>query len=200
MSEQKNKKNPTIGCCGIDCGLCPRYYTEGKTRCPGCFGENFIQVMGQSCSLISCCFKVKKFETCGKCNDFPCEKFNNEWFGENAYDSFVTHKKAMSNLYFIKSHGFKEFLRQQKKRMQYLNIFLGQFNEGRSKNLFCLSSAILSINGLKESLDCAKREIEKKGILKNDLKSKAKILKKCLFKIADEESIELKLNKPSHWK
>jgi hypothetical protein len=26
--------HPTIGCCGIDCGLCPRYYTDGPSRCP----------------------------------------------------------------------------------------------------------------------------------------------------------------------
>ena len=53
------KKYPTIGCCGIDCGLCPRYYTEGKSRCPGCFGPQFMDIMGQSCSFITCCVKNK---------------------------------------------------------------------------------------------------------------------------------------------
>lgn len=35
------KKIYTLGCCGLDCGLCPRFYTEGSSRCPGCCGENF---------------------------------------------------------------------------------------------------------------------------------------------------------------
>jgi len=37
----KLKKNETIGCCGIDCGLCPRFHTKGDSVCPGCGGENF---------------------------------------------------------------------------------------------------------------------------------------------------------------
>ena len=50
----------TVGCCGLDCGLCPRFYTQGSSRCPGC---------------------------CGECSDFPCPKFDRE---TGAVDSFVT--------------------------------------------------------------------------------------------------------------
>jgi hypothetical protein len=54
------KKYYTLGCCGIDCGLCPRYYTEGgeESRCPGCFGENFVQ-KHTPCSTASCCIKME---------------------------------------------------------------------------------------------------------------------------------------------
>jgi hypothetical protein len=30
-----------VGCCGIDCGLCPRFHTNGPSACPGCDGDNF---------------------------------------------------------------------------------------------------------------------------------------------------------------
>jgi hypothetical protein len=36
---------PTIGACGLDCGLCTRYYTVGPSRCPGCCGpDSFTKV------------------------------------------------------------------------------------------------------------------------------------------------------------
>jgi hypothetical protein len=38
LKEYHIKKYPTIGVCGLDCGLCPRYYTIGPSRCPGCAG------------------------------------------------------------------------------------------------------------------------------------------------------------------
>jgi hypothetical protein len=50
------KKYHTLGCCGIDCGLCPRYYTEGASRCPGCFGENYKK-KHPPCSFATCCVK-----------------------------------------------------------------------------------------------------------------------------------------------
>ena len=50
------KKYPTIGVCGLDCGLCPRYYTIGPSRCPGCAGPDFFN-KHPSCSFITCCVK-----------------------------------------------------------------------------------------------------------------------------------------------
>ena len=195
-----NKKYPSIGCCGIDCGLCPRYYTEGKSRCPGCFGQKFLEVMGQSCSFITCCFKEKKLETCGECKDFPCSKFDSKWFGKDAYDSFVTHKKAIPNLNFIKNKGFEEFLKQQEKRIVFLREMLTDFNDKRSKSFFCLASALLPVEIIEESLKSARDSIKKLKIKKDNLKDKAKILRDFLQSAADKEGIKLKLQKPPNWK
>jgi len=194
------KKYPTIGCCGIDCGLCPRYYTEGKSKCPGCLGPHFLEIMGQTCSIITCCFKNKNLETCGECKDFPCQKFDSEWFGKDAYDSFVTHKKATPNLNFIKDKGFEEFIKQQEKRIKILKEMLVNFNDGRSKSFFCLASALLPIQVLENSLDIAKKNINKPEINKDDMKIKAKTLRDILQSAADKEGIKLKLLKPPNWK
>ncbi|KYK33775.1 MAG: hypothetical protein AYK22_06060 [Thermoplasmatales archaeon SG8-52-3] len=194
------KKYPSIGCCGIDCGLCPRHFTEGKSKCPGCFGPNFLDVMGQTCSFISCCVKNKNLVTCGECSNYPCEKFDSQWFGENSYDSFVTHKKAIPNLNLIKKKGFDEFIRLQKKRIKILKIMLKDFNDGRSKSFFCLASALLSIDILEKSLESASNIIDKQKIKKDDIKGKAKILKDIIKSNADKEKISLKLQKPPNWK
>lgn len=193
QQEKIEKKYPTLGCCGIDCGLCPHFYTEGTSRCPGCFGPDFLN-KHPSCSFITCCVKKKGLEVCSECTDFPCSKFD-DWFKKESYDSFVTHKKVKPNLLFIKENGFKKFIKDQHKRMNLLEIILKDFNDGRSKNFYCICATLLSIQGIKESIKKAKAK--SKNV---DLKIKAKILKDLLKKTAKKEKVELKLNKPPNWK
>lgn len=115
MSKYPIKKYPTLGCCGLDCGMCPGYYTIGKSRCPGCFGPDFFNKISWSCSFITCCVKKKNLEVCGECDEFPCQKFDSSWLKDGCeYDSFLTHKKAYSNLNFIKKSGIEKFIEQQR--------------------------------------------------------------------------------------
>lgn len=193
QQEKIEKKYPTLGCCGLDCGLCPRFYTEGKSRCPGCCGPDFFKV-NPGCSFTICCVKKKNLEVCSECPAFPCEKFD-DWFGNKAYDSWLTHKKAEPNHQFIKKHGLKEFIKQQKQRMNLLEKMLRDFNEGISKSFYCLSATLLSIKGLQDSIKEAEEQTKN-----DDLKTKAKKLKEILKKTAEKEKVELKLNKPPHWK
>ncbi|MCK4310774.1 MAG: DUF3795 domain-containing protein, partial [Methanomicrobia archaeon] len=144
------KKYPTIGACGLDCGLCPRYYTQGPSRCPGCCGSDFFS-KHPTCSFITCCVKKKNFEVCAECPEFPCSKF--EFEGENSYDSFITHRKTIFNLNFIKEKGIEKFIEQQKKRIKLLETMMNHFDEGRSKSFYCIATALLSIESLEKSLN-----------------------------------------------
>jgi len=174
------KKYPTIGACGLDCGLCPRYYTQGPSRCPGCCGPDFFS-KHPSCSFVTCCVKKKNLEVCADCNEFPCPKFGSE--GENSYDSFITHRKTVFNLNFIKEKGIERFIEQQKKRIKLLETMLNDYDEGRSKSFYCLATALLSIESLEKSLN----NVEKS----DNIKIRAKNLKKIL----NEIGVELKLRK-----
>jgi len=193
MSEPPVKKYPTLGCCGLDCGLCPRHYTEGSSRCPGCCGPDFFN-KHPSCGHITCCVKKKNLEVCAECNDFPCQKFDS-WFGNEAYDSFVTHKKTEPNLYFIKKHGVEKFIEQQKERIKFLKDMLEGFNEGRSRSFYCIAAALLSVDDVKKSIDSAKKEVKTLDIKNDDVKSKAKTLRKIIQDVADKKGIDLKLRK-----
>ena len=95
----------------IDCGLCPRFYTEGDSRCPGCGGPNFSE-KHPSCSILNCCYKMKELEVCSLCNEFSCEKYAD--IVKIEQDSFVTHKKMFPNLEFIKNNGINTFINEQK--------------------------------------------------------------------------------------
>lgn len=141
------KDFPTIGCCGIDCALCPRYHTKGSSKCPGCFGPGFSD-KHPGCSIITCCVKRRGLETCAQCEAFPCEKFG----GFDSADSFVTHKMCLKNLGTIREMGLSEFLKSQEKRIQLLERMLEEYDDGRSKGFYCLSAALLPMEDLERAI------------------------------------------------
>ena len=175
----------TIGVGGLDCGLCPRYYTVGLTRCTGCYGLEFIS-KHPSCSFITCCVKKKNLEVCAECSDFPCSKFKSaeEYKQLKESSSYPSYKKVIPNLNFIKEHGIEKFVGQQKKRIELLEKMLANFNEGRSRNFYCKSAALLDLTTLEDSLDKAIQRLETDNIKPDDIKTKARILRGILSEIS----------------
>jgi len=98
-----------VGACGLDCVLCPRYYTEGESKCNGCGSAYSYAAVG--CKIFRCCVKEKNFETYAECSNFSCSKFE----GASECNSFSTHRKMVPNLFFIKEQDIEEFLNEQKK-------------------------------------------------------------------------------------
>ena len=183
---------PTIGVCGLDCGLCPRYYTVGASRCPGCCGPEFFS-KHPSCSFITCCVKKKNLEVCAECSDFPCSKFKNdeEYQHLKESSSYPSYKKIMTDLDFIKEHGIEKFVGQQKKRIKLLETMIVNFDDGRSRSFYCKSAVLLDLTALENSLDKAIQKIKTDNIKPDDTKTKAKILKGILSGIALKEDVEL---------
>ena len=175
------KKHFTLGCCGIDCGLCPRFYTDGDSRCPGCGGPNFNEVH-PSCGILNCCFKKHKLEVCSLCKEFPCDKYKDKEKVEK--DSFVTCKKIFKNFEFIKTNGINVFIKEQKVRIKLLNLLLEKYNDNKSKSYYCLATTLLNIKSVENIL----KYIKNKDV-------NIKTLKEKINEYAKEENVELKLNK-----
>jgi hypothetical protein len=169
------KKYPTIACCGLDCGLCPRYYTEGASRCPGCAGPGFSD-KHPSCSFITCCVKKKKLEACGECPEFPCPKFKTgeEYRQVPLSSSYPPYRNLMPNQEFIRDHGISAFLIGQARRTGLLETMLRGFDEGRSRSAFCRAAALLDIDRLEKALE------EASGTNAGDRKTRANLLKDIL--------------------
>jgi hypothetical protein len=186
------KTYPTIGCCGLDCGLCPRFYTIGHSRCPGCAGPNFFN-KHPSCSFITCCVKKKNLEVCAECTEFPCSKFKSEqeYQQRQGSSSYPPEKKIPHNLNFITEHGIEKFMEQQRNRIKLLQMMIKNFNDGRSRSLFCKAAALLDLKSLTSALDKATRKIKTGKIKQNDVKKKAQILKELIKKTASKEGAEL---------
>jgi hypothetical protein len=149
------KKYYTIGCCGIDCGLCPRYYTEGESRCPGCFGIHFSE-KHPPCSLAVCCAKKHNLEACGQCSEFPCKKYDSKNIEK---DSFVTHKKMMENQKNIKDNGIAKYAGEQNIRIKILEKLLREYNDGKRKSYFCLAARLIDVKILNEIIIKAEYKI-----------------------------------------
>jgi hypothetical protein len=184
------KRYPTIGVCGLDCGLCPRYYTAGPSRCPGCAGPDFPN-KHPSCSFITCCVKKRNLEVCGGCPDFPCPKFKSEeeYRQVKESSSYPPYRKVMPNLNFIKEHGIERFVEQQRRRIKLLEKMIAGFDDGRSRSYYCRAVALLDPASLESSLSAAIRKAKADHVQPKDVKTKAKILRGILDDLAVKAGI-----------
>ena len=172
--------------------MCPRYYTVGASRCPGCCGPDFFN-KHPSCSYIPCCVKKKGLEVCAQCDEFPCSKFAS-WLDKTMIeDSFLTHQKIEPNLYFIREQGLEKFLKQQKKRIALLERMLKDFDDGRSKSFYCIAATLLPVVELESLLGEAGRKLKADKIKDGDTVTKTIILRQLLNDFAAKGGVELKL-------
>lgn len=180
------KKFNTIGCCGIDCGLCPRYHTSGASRCPGCGAAGFHE-KHPACGVLSCCAGRHGAEVCSDCGEYPCKRFETEKAG---MDSFVTHQKMRCNLNQIREQGLGEFISRQGQRMEALKVLLEKADDGRSKGFYCLACALLPISELEDILAFVKENSEVLAIKDLNRETKER-MEEC----AEKQHIQLKLRK-----
>ena len=180
----RQKQFPSLGACGIDCGLCPRHYADGKSRCPGCGGEDF-ESKHPACSFKTCCVDEHGLEICAQCEDFPCAKYADR--KKIKCDSFVTHKRIFINHEAVRILGLDDFLAEQNRRVAILHEMLAHYNNGRSKNFYCLAAALLSTQALDAALD----SVPALG----DLQQSARELKVELESYAAAEGVTLALQK-----
>jgi len=136
--------------------------------------------------FLTCCVINNKLEVCADCQDYPFKRFNSE---KNGYDSFVTHKMVFVNLNYIKTNGIASLIDQQKISIEILKNLLANFDDGRSKSLYCITSALLPLDKLQEILRFAN---SLNTIL--EPKEKSRLTKEYCLKIAGSLNIDLKLN------
>lgn len=179
-----SKSCATIGCCGIECGLCPRFHTDGKSKCPGCGGADFAD-RHPPCSHRTCCAK-HGLEVCSQCAEFPCSRYADREKMER--DSFVTHQRIFPNHELVMSYGFESLVARQDERVPLLGLMLAEYDDGRSKSFYCLAAALLSASALHSALS----EVSS---VNADKRGKARMLKEVLTRFAGSEGIELKLTK-----
>lgn len=145
MRELLIEKVPTIGCCGIDCGLCPRFYDE----CPGCGCDHFFDIT-EGCHPARCCVLEKGITTCAECDSFPCDHYIYNNVLDDPFDTFVTHRKRRDNLYSIWQNGMEDFLERQKHRIEALEELLDKYNDGSLLEFYCTACTLLPLRPILE--------------------------------------------------
>jgi len=105
-------------------------------------------------------------------------------------DSILCYQKVEDNIAFIQKSGIAEFEKQQKTREKLLREMLAEFNEGRSKTLYCIAATVLEIGELETVLNEARVKANKL-----DLKAKSEVMCSLLDEVADNKNYLLKLRK-----
>ena len=183
--EHKVRKYPQFSVCGLNCGLCPRYYTKGSSRCPGCGGEGFTETHC-SCSMLSCCQRMG-LEYCFLCEEYPCRKYD----GEGFVDSFITHKNIFRDAEKAKQIGMEAYEAELNIKIKILETLLENYDDGRRKSFYCLAVNLLDL----QDLNAIMAQIADKAEAEASLKEKAKTAANLFQAIANEKGITLKLRK-----
>jgi len=181
--EYKTRAYPLFAACGLNCGLCPRYHTDGTSKCPGCAGEGF-SAQHPPCGVLSCCQR-KGIEYCYLCEEYPCKKYD----GADKSDSFITHKNQLDDLAKAKQVGIEAYRAELDEKVEILENLLKSYNDGRRKSFFCTAVNLLDLQDIKSVIKRLGEETDSDSLLK----TKAAAAVRLFEEAAEQRGISLKL-------
>jgi len=187
--EYQTRKYPLFSACGLNCGLCPRYYTDGSSKCPGCAGKDFSAVH-PPCGVLSCSQR-RGIEYCYECEEYPCKKYDSA----DQLDSFITHKNQFHDLEKAKRIGIEEYKTQLNEKVKLLEKLLKNYDDGRKKSLFCIAVNLLDLQDIKSIMGQLADETKSDTLLKE----KASTAVRLFEKMAERRGISLKLRKKTKY-
>jgi len=135
--------------------------------------------------------KKQGIEFCWDCEaNKTCEIWKkHRQFGKQ-HDTFKCYQKLEDDISFIQKNGVGDFEKIQRTREEILKEMLQGFNEGRSKNYYCIAATVLEIGELEEALTRANKTSA--GL---EMKGKSRVLHSILDQIAEQKNYCLKLRK-----
>jgi hypothetical protein len=179
------REYPQFSLCGLNCGLCPRYHTNGPSRCPGCGGPEF-HLKHPGCAVITCSRKHGNVEYCFQCGSYPCDRYINT--GET--DSFITYHNVIKDFNKAREKGIEYYKAELNEKMSILETLLANYNDGRKKGFYCLAVNLLSLSDIRNVMQYINTEVEHKYM---DRKEKIGLIVKAFEKSAQESNVELQL-------
>ena len=185
--KEYRREHPEFALCGLNCSLCPRYQTDGTSKCPGCGGENF-HIQHPTCAVVTCSCKHSGVEFCFQCDSYPCERYAR--LGDK--DSFITYQNVVSDLEKAKTRGIEAYLSELNEKKQILERLIQYYNDGKSKGFYCLAVNLLEIHALREIMKKMDEETDGRDLA---AKEKCKIAKTLFQAEAERVGVELKLRK-----
>lgn len=145
--KENYRSYPMFAACGLNCGLCPRYHTQGTSRCPGCGGEGFY-LKHPSCAIINCCRRHGGIEYCYQCEEYPCRRYQKE----QTEDSFITYRSVARDINIAQESGLESYQAILSEKVELLEFLLQHYNDGRRKNFYCLAVNLLDLEDVKDTV------------------------------------------------
>jgi hypothetical protein len=185
MKEFK-RSYPLFSLCGLNCGLCPRYQTEGTSKCPGCGGKDF-QLKHPNCAVITCNRKHDNVDFCFQCSIYPCERYRKPCM----VDSFIPYKNVLRDLIHAKN-DIEKYQSEIDKKVSILEFLIKNYNDGRRKMFYCIAVNLLP---LKELMNLKNQICNEVDVQEMVLKDKIRIIEDKISKLAGKHNVDLKLRK-----
>jgi hypothetical protein len=180
--KQSPRTYPLFSLCGLNCGLCPRFHTDGVSKCPGCGGPDF-HLKHPTCAVITCNKKHDNVEFCFHCSSYPCEKYSKP----GQVDSFISYRNVISDLKNAKGDMGK-YKKDLNEKVSILKFLIKNYNDGKRKNFYCISVNLLKLADLKKIM----KQIDKNANIQRD---KVRLIVGLFEEKAKKENIALKLRK-----
>ncbi len=184
--ESYSRKNALFSLCGLNCCLCPRFNTDGSSKCPGCGGKDF-SAQHPTCAVITCNKKNDNVEYCFECSQYSCKKYKEE----SKTDSFISYKNVKNNFIEAKN-DIKKYINDLEKKHEYLADLIENYNDGRTKGFYCLAIDLFPVSELADIMKKIKMADKEKS---SDIKEKVKKIKELFNARAGELKIEITLRK-----
>lgn len=185
MSEITPRRYPRFSMCGLNCGLCPRYHTDGASRCPGCGAEGFAATR-PSCGVLTC-GRRHGVEVCGQCDAFPCERMHKAV----CVDSFISHRNMIADLTRAREEGLETYMATLDEKVAILTDLLAHYNDGRRKAFFCAAVNLLALQDLQAAMAQLAADVPPDS----PPKERAAAAVRALEALAESRGISLKLRK-----
>ena len=184
MKEYK-RSYPLFSLCGLNCGLCPRYQSDGTSKCPGCGGKDF-HLQHPSCAVINCSKKHGDVEYCFQCKDYQCNRYEKP----SEQDSFITYRNVIRDMRKALEYGIEQYQLELNEKTLFLVYLISNYNDVRRKSFYCIAVNLLELADL--------HDIEERMQKLDDTipqKEKIKKIEAWFEEKAKVNNIELKLRK-----
>jgi hypothetical protein len=185
MKEYK-RKYPLFSLCGLNCGLCPRYQTNGISKCPGCGGPDF-HLKHPTCAVITCNKKHDNVEFCFQCSSYPCKRYSEP----SKVDSFISYRNVITDFERADSGGIDGYKMKLDEKVDILEFLIKHYNDGK-KSFYCNAVNLLNLKALRDIMEQIDGKISKQDI---DIKDKIELIIGLFESKAKKENIDLRLRK-----
>lgn len=183
--KEYRREYPLFSLCGLNCGLCPRYQTDGKSKCPGCGGLDF-HLKHPTCAVITCNKKHDTVEFCFQCSLYPCKRYSEP----SKADSFISYRNVITDFKKAYREGIDKYKIDLNEKVRILEFLIKNYNDGKRKSFYCIAVNLLNLTDLRSIMEQIDKKISKQDI---DMKHKIELII-CLFESkAKKGNIDLKL-------
>ncbi|MCG1024493.1 DUF3795 domain-containing protein [Dehalobacter sp.] len=147
VSKEYRRKCADFSLCGLNCCLCPRFHTDGSSKCPGCEGPDFF-LKHPSCAVITCNKKHQNVEYCFECSVYPCERYQ----APSEADSFISYQNVLQDQAKAKM-DLQNYLEELTEKHKILGELIANYNDGKLKGFYCLAVNLLPLSVLNNIMD-----------------------------------------------